>query len=227
MIVRICVSILPKTVTEALSLIEKAQKCEADFIEVRLDCLENCSELGDLANHGDVPLIATNRSLNCQGRFSGSETERLKILLDAAKNGFEYVDVESYIPRLRDFVIGLKRLDAKVILSFHDFDETLSLSGLYRVLEKEIANGADVCKIVTTAKHIEDNLTLLDFMSKACKNAKIVCFSMGELGKISRLFSPMFGGFFTIASIEKGRETAFGQMTIQEMRVAYQALGLT
>jgi 3-dehydroquinate dehydratase type I len=84
-----------------------------------------------------------------------------------------------------------------------------------------------VCKIITTAKHVEDNLTVLDFTSKASRNVKIVCFSMGELGKPSRLLSPLFGGFFTIASFERGKETASGQLTIQEMQTAYQALGLT
>ncbi len=56
---------------------------------------------------------------------------------------------------------------------------------------------------MTTAKTIEDNLTLLDFVSKASRRAKIVCFAMGEQGKISRLLSPMFGAFFTFASLEK------------------------
>jgi 3-dehydroquinate dehydratase len=50
---------------------------------------------------------------------------------------------------------------------------------------------------------------------------------MGELGKPSRLLSPLFGAFFTIASFERGKETASGQLTIQEMKTAYQALGLT
>jgi 3-dehydroquinate dehydratase len=49
---------------------------------------------------------------------------------------------------------------------------------------------------------------------------------MGELGRVSRLLSPLFGGFFTFASLELGSETAAGQMTIQEMRAAYELLGL-
>jgi 3-dehydroquinate dehydratase len=49
---------------------------------------------------------------------------------------------------------------------------------------------------------------------------------MGQLGKPSRLMSPVFGAFFTIASIEAGRRTASGQLTIREMRTLYKALGL-
>jgi 3-dehydroquinate dehydratase len=49
---------------------------------------------------------------------------------------------------------------------------------------------------------------------------------MGEKGKISRLLSPMFGAFFTFASLETGNETAAGQMSINEMRTAYALLGV-
>jgi len=224
--VKICVSILPETIAEALNLIEKAENYKADFIEVRLDRLENHSGLVDITNYGKAPMIATNRTPLCQGKFSGSETERQRILLNAARNGFEYVDVELSTPKLKDIVKDLHQMNVKPIISFHDFDGTPSLSKMYEVLENEIANGADVCKIVTTARLVKDNLTVLNFVSKACRSAKIVCFSMGELGKPSRLLSPLFGGFFTIASLERGRETASAQLTIQEMRTAYQALVL-
>ena len=86
-------------------------------------------------------------------------------------------------------------------------------------------SGAIVCKIVTTAKKIEDNLTVLNFVSAMPSKAKLVCFCMGENGKVSRLLSPMFGAFFTFASLEEGSETAAGQMTVQEMRAAYKLLG--
>jgi 3-dehydroquinate dehydratase type I len=211
---------------EALSLIEKAEESHADFIEVRLDCLENPRKLADLAAHGKTPKIATNKPRSCQGKFSGTETEQLQILLIAAKNGFEYVDIELTNPKLKETVRKLKSLGVKPIVSFHDFAESLSLPELNSVLEREIASGAGVCKIVTTANRIEDNLTILNFTSTVCSKAKIVCFAMGELGKVSRFLSPLFGGYFTFASLERGSETAAGQMTIQEMNNAYELLGL-
>jgi len=226
---RICVSILPKTVPEALRLIEKAGFAHADFIEVRLDCLEDCLEnhrgLADLAAHGKTAKIATNIPRSCQGNFSGTEAERQQILRDAAKSGFEYIDVELSTPQLKSLVKELKALGAKTIISFHKFDGSLSISELNSVLEREISSGADVCKIVTTAKRMEHNLTTLNFTLASSSKTKLVCFCMGEFGKISRLLSPLFGGFFTFASLEQGRETASGQMTIQEMKSAYALLG--
>jgi 3-dehydroquinate dehydratase len=44
---------------------------------------------------------------------------------------------------------------------------------------------------------------------------------------MSRLLSPVFGSFFTFASLERGAETAPGQMTVQELRTAYELLGLS
>jgi 3-dehydroquinate dehydratase type I len=216
------VSILPKTVPEALRLIEKAEAAHADFIEIRLDRLEDCLEnrqgLADLAAHGKTPKIATDKT-------SRTETAHRQLLTAAAKSGFEYIDVELSTPRLEALVKELRALGAKSIVSFHKFDGSLSISELNSVLEREIASGAEVCKIVTTAKQMEDNLNTLNFTSTASSKAKLVCFCMGERGKVSRLLSPLFGGFFTFASLEQGNETASGQMTIQEMKAAYEILG--
>jgi 3-dehydroquinate dehydratase type I len=224
--IRICVSVLPETVAEALELVERAENHGADLIEVRLDSLREHGELSDIAGCSKVSMIATNRPAKCHGKFQGNETERKQILLNAARNGFEYVDIELSTSKLGNIVSDVHGMGVKSVVSFHDFNETPRPSQMEEVLKKELASGADVCKVVTTAKSLEDNLTVLNFVSKACKSAKTVCFSMGELGKISRLLSPLFGGFFTFASLEKGRETASGQMTIQEMRTAYAALGL-
>ena len=221
MTARICVSILPKTVPEALRLIEKADVAHADFIEVRLDRLEDCLEnhrgLADLTAHGKTPKIATDKA-------SRNETEHRQVLITAAKSGFEYVDVELSTPQLEGLVRELKALGAEPIVSFHKFDGSLSISELNSVLEREISTDAEVCKIVTTAKQMEDNLTILNFVSAASSKAKVVCFCMGELGKVSRLLSPLFGGFFTFASLERGSETASGQITIQELKATYELL---
>jgi 3-dehydroquinate dehydratase-1 len=224
--IKVCVSLPPKTIDEASSLIEKAQAQNADLIEVRLDSLKKHDRLADIARSSKTPLIATNKSTKNHGNFSGSEEDRQRILMDAARNDFKYADVDLSTPNMSELIGNLREAGAKPIVSFHDFNGTPAMSQLTKVLEEEIAAGADVCKIVTTAKRVEDNLTILDFVSKASKNAKLVCFAMGELGKPSRLLSPVFGAFFTFASLDKKRKTAKGQLTIQEMRRAYEALGL-
>jgi len=220
------VSILPRTSTEALKLIEKAEEAKTDLIEVRLDKLKKHDRLADLASQGKTVKIATNKLLGCSGNFKGTETEQKQILLNAAKTGFNYVDVELSTSNLKEFTTQISDLGAKPIISFHDFERTLKVTELNSVLEREIACGADICKIVPTAERFEDNLTLLNFCSAASKRCSVVCFAMGEHGKVSRLLSPLFGCEFTFAALKSGSETASGQMTIQEMRSAYKLLGV-
>jgi 3-dehydroquinate dehydratase type I len=211
---------------EALSLIERAEKAQADLIEVRLDCLDASRNLSDVVKSTKIPLIATNKLQSEKGNFAGTETERQQTLLNAAKNDFEYVDVDLSSPKHKETIDKLKLLGAKPIVSYHKFDGALSVSEMEKVLEQEIASGASVCKIITTANQIEDNLIALNFVSTMSSKTKLVCFCMGELGKVSRLLSPMFGAFFTFASLQQGNETAAGQMTIQEMKAAYDLLEL-
>ncbi len=224
MTARICVSILPKNNLEALSLIETAEKAKANLIEVRLDCLESHRNLSDLVKGTKIPLIATNKLTIEKGFFAGTETERQQTLLSAAKNGFEYVDVDLLSLKLNETIGKLKPLGAKLIVSFHKFDGVLSVSEMEQILKQEMACGATVCKIVTTAEKIEDNLAVLNFVSANSGKSKIVCFCMGEQGKVSRLLSPLFGAFFTFASLEQGSETASGQISIQELRATFKFL---
>ena len=219
MTLRICVSVLPKTAAEALRLVEKAEESGADLVEIRLDRLDDLKGLADLAVHGKTPKIVTDKS-------SRSESERQHRLLSAAKTGFDYVDLDLSSQNLKSVAKEVNASGAECIVSFHDSNGSPSLPELNSVLDTEVSSGADVCKIVTVAKHIEDNLTLLQFTQAASAKAKIVCFAMGELGRVSRLLSPVFGGFFTFASLQRGGETASGQMTIREMRSAYELLEL-
>lgn len=222
---RICVSILPKNDLEAINLIEKAETAQADFIEVRLDSFETSRKLSDLSAHTRTPLIATNKLIIEKGRFQGTEAERQKTLLDAAESGFEYIDVDLSNPKLQDTIKSLKELGAKPIVSFHKFDGALTVPEMNAILEKQLASGASVCKIISTAKQVQDNLTALNFISENAGKTKLVCFCMGEQGKVSRLLSPVFGAFFTFASLEEGSETAPGQISIREMKTAYSLLG--
>lgn len=221
---KICVSILPKNDAEALKLIEKAETAQADLIEVRLDSFENSRKLSELPAYTRIPLIATNKLINEKGYFQGTEAERQRTLMDAADCGFEYIDLDLSNPDLQAIIMNLKEMGAKTIVSFHKFEGALTTSEMSDILEKQVASGANVCKIITTATKTQDNLTALNFISENAAKTKLVCFCMGKQGRISRLLSPVFGAFFTFASLEQGSETAPGQLSINEMRTAYSLL---
>ena len=226
MTIRVCVSLPSKTIDECINLIQKAETLNPDFIEIRLDYLEEFNRVNEISSYTKIPLIATNKSVEQHGTFSGSEFERQNTLIEAAKNGFEYVDVDLGIQNQAKLISNLHKNGTKVIVSYHDFINTPSLSELNIVLNEMIVLQADICKIITTAQNMKDNLLILNFISEASKKIKIVCFAMGEFGKHSRLVSPLFGAYFTFASLDKKRKTAEGQLTLQEMNLAYETLGL-
>jgi 3-dehydroquinate dehydratase type I len=221
---KICVSILPKNHTEALSLINKAETLDPDLIELRLDFLGPTINFDELVAHGNKPKIATVFSIEKETKPNITGVDQQNILLKAAEHGFNYVDVGLSSTNLKSFIKQIKALGCTPIVSFHDFVGSLPLVELEKILDEEISSGAEVCKIVTTASKIEDNIVLLDFVSKKSANTRLVCFCMGSLGKISRLLSPFYGSFFTFASLEKGSETARGQLSIQEMQEIYKIL---
>ncbi|MCW4034112.1 MAG: type I 3-dehydroquinate dehydratase [Candidatus Bathyarchaeota archaeon] len=226
MTVQVCVAVPPKTVTEALDLIKQAEAQHADLIEIRLDSLTSFDGIEKLASATEIPLIATNRPKDFGGNFSGTETERQQILFTAAKSGFEYVDVDLGTKNQAELVATLHDLGTKVIISFHDFARTPSLHILHNVLEAQIIACADVCKIVTTATTMDDNIVTLNLVTRGSKKTNVVCFAMGELGTPSRLLSAVFGGIFTFACLDEKRKTAKGQLTIHEMKQTYALLGL-
>jgi 3-dehydroquinate dehydratase-1 len=97
---------------------------------------------------------------------------------------------------------------------------TPPLKALKEVLEREINAGADICKVVTTARSFADNLTVLQLIKEFPK-IKMVAFAMGAAGQLSRVLCPLVGGYFTYASITEGRESAEGQLTVRELSKIY------
>ncbi|NIS60800.1 MAG: type I 3-dehydroquinate dehydratase, partial [Proteobacteria bacterium] len=82
------------------------------------------------------------------------------------------------------------------------------------------ATGANIIKIVTYANTMEDNLRVLELIPHARKRGlEIIAFCMGEMGRISRVMAALLGSYFSYASLEKGAESAPGQLTVQEMEV--------
>jgi len=224
--IQICVPLAADDVSGLIPMIEKAEDKGADLIEIRLDYLKRLKGIEKLVKHTSVPLIATNREYKQGGYRIQDEASRIQILIEVARTGFQYADVELTTKGLTDITLKLKDMGVKPIVSFHDFRSTPSQSEMEKIVKTQIKSGAEVCKLVTTANNIEDNLTCLRLLSKMKKITNLVCFAMGERGILSRALSPIFGAYFTYASLERGRETAPGQISISELRSLYKILGV-
>lgn len=228
---KICVPLSAKKLSDIVPMVQRAEESGADFIEIRLDymktnALTTIVDLGKVVDEASVPLIATNRQYQQGGSRRQDERERVGILLKAAEVGFQYVDVELTTAALESTVSRVKDSGAKSIVSHHDLKGTPTESEMERMVHLEIDAGADICKLVTTANDVADNVRCLAFARKISGFTDIICFAMGRKGAVSRALSPLFGAYFTFASLESGLETASGQMAIADLRDLYRKLGV-
>jgi 3-dehydroquinate dehydratase-1 len=223
---KICVPVMERSVSKVVRSLRLLERHDPDFIEIRFDTMRSPSSLSEIRDATERPLIATNRSKTQGGLFRGTERARLETLMQAAREEFDYVDVELRTKDAHRVVRQMKRHGAKVIVSYHSEKLTPTEERLESILVNEKRVGADVCKIVGTAKSYSDSLRCLRFVDKHARRTKLVCFSMGRLGIPSRILSPILGGFFTFASFRTGRETAAGQIPIDELQTLYEELGV-
>jgi 3-dehydroquinate dehydratase type I len=227
---RICVPLPVEKLSDLTSMIKRAENAGADLIEIRLDYLKDTQSqldaVKEVISQVSVPLIATNREQSQGGKRVQKEELRVQTLVKAAEEGFQYVDIELTTASLETIVKKILDCGSKPIISFHNFKGTPSDSEMENIVNSQIKVGASVCKLVTTAKTLDDSIRCLLFTQKMSKFTDIVCFAMGSQGVLSRILSPLFGGFFTFSALEAGFETSMGQTSLTELKDLYIKLGV-
>ncbi len=216
----ICVSLAE---TEAQKLVQHmgAVSEQADLIEIRLDALKNFSglKIQEILNATHLPVIVTNRSATEGGHFQGTEEARINLLLQAIDAGASHVDIElGTDTELRNTLIRhAQKAGTKTIVSFHDFHSTPDINTLTQILTHAIEAGADIPKIVTTACSLADVKKLLSLYNLV-QDQSLIAFCMGPCGKISRVACLALGAYLTFASPSAGKETAAGQIPLEDMK---------
>ena len=225
---KLCVAIQAGSPAE---LVERAEAALGDskFLEFRLDSLPK----PDLAlpkvkkfleEHREATAIATCRRKQHGGRFAGSLTAELEVLLAAAEAGCQIVDLEvesaesSRPAQLVRFRAGLREAGAALLVSFHDFSRT---RGLEKAAARIEAFQPDYVKVVSTARSLSDNLAVLKLIEEHSLSSHVVGIAMGEEGLVSRVLGPRAGAVFTFASFSDGAETAEGQVSARTLRDLY------
>src|SRR3989338_1419847 len=209
----ICIPITAKNMDSALADIKKANNI-ADIIELRIDYIKNNLNLKKLIEKAEKPLIVTNRNKFNNGKFEGSEEKRIGLLKKAIELNVDYVDIE--IDADCNEIITNKK-NSKIIISYHNFNETPENIG--EIYDNLKSTNADIIKITTKANKLSDNLKIIELV----KNSKkpIIAMCMGPLGEISRILAPLYGSFLTFASLEKGKESAPGQIPAEILKHVY------
>jgi 3-dehydroquinate dehydratase-1 len=208
----ICVPI----VSNDLAVIKKIEPL-ADLFEVRIDLIGKSWR--EVAGHLAKPWLACNRRAEEGGKWQRSEPDRIEELLGAIGLGASIIDIELATPGLAGAV---KEMKGKVncLISYHNIKGTPPLQELKEIIKSQLAAGADICKVVTTARTFADNFTVLQLI-KEFPGKKVVAFAMGAEGQVSRVLCPLAGSYFTYASITEGKESAAGQIAVEDLRKIY------
>ncbi len=210
--VRLCVAITDNDI-EAVKTVEPL----VDLYEIRIDLIgEGWLEL---PGHLVKPWIACNRRTEEGGSWHGSEEERTGELLKAVEMGANLVDIELSTPGVTGLV-GQVKGRAECLLSYHNLEGTPPLEAMKDIVRQQQHAGADICKVVTTAHEIPDNITVLELIHEF-PDLKVVSFAMGWAGQLSRVLCPLAGGYYTYASVEVGKESATGQLPAKILREIY------
>lgn len=192
-----------------ISQIEKINVLKPDMVELRLDLIrEDPMLIMDRLDDGPK-VIATCRPGNI------SDVERLDLLKALMDTKIAYIDIEidsdpAYCKELIEYARGKH---TEVIVSWHDFEKTVTSLELLEIMSDCYEMGADIAKIASMVNSVEDNARLLALYNVPGRK---VILGMGDLGKITRVAALKLGAEFTFASLDEGKETAPGQLTIDE-----------
>jgi 3-dehydroquinate dehydratase type I len=212
-----CIPIIARDTEEALRKMAMAAPL-ADIVEVRLDLMDSF-DLGPIIRSSVKPVLITYRSEKEGGMGKDDPDTVAGYLVSAIKEGTDIIDLELGMPlTVRERILNA-RGGTKVIISTHINDGTPSRDELKRIFNESVGAGGNIVKIVTRASRWDDNLRVLELIPEAREmDVDIIAFCTGPLGRMSRIFSLLMGAHMTFTSIQKGEESADGQIPIMEMK---------
>jgi 3-dehydroquinate dehydratase/shikimate dehydrogenase len=212
----ICVSLTEKTTDSLLARMAELEK-GVDLFEIRGDFVQDL-DLLKLIRLRSKPILFTCRAASEGGHFTEGEEKRRRILLEAMRRGFDFVDVEHKSSFLD---IMLEKTGHGLVVSFHDFEKTpQDLRTLYEDMRGQ---GADVVKLAFVPKTMEDVGRLVRLSADVFREGAtpVVGIAMGPMGLVTRLTGGRYGAPFTFASSHAGKEAGPGQLTHKEMAERY------
>ncbi len=217
----ICTVIQNKTAAQIEEILQ-----HVEMAEIRLDRCSLTDSETETCFESDVPLVATCRVSEVMASDpSLSEIKAASLceerLCRAIKAGARYVDVEVEAPKyMSKRVRSCAQENGTVFIkSFHDFSGTGSCEELKAVVEKCLHIGADIVKIVTTARTADEAERVLSLYDEFAPE-NLIAFSMGDAGRESRMQCLAKGAPYTYAALTEEDAAAPGQWSAAEMSSA-------
>lgn len=234
----ICLPLTAKNIHELHQEATELVVLAPDLIEWRVDHFEGHDEVNIVLNAldalrkiiGPMPLLFTCRTIHEGGCCNLSPNKLKKLNMAAAANGqIDLLDTE--ISNDTDLIYPLKdqcvKSKVKLVLSYHNFDNTPEETFLIDQLCRAQDLGGDIAKVAVMPNNADDVLKLLRaaYTARTQKiDIPIIAISMGEMGAISRIAGGSFGSDITFAIGRKS--SAPGQVPIENLRLHWKMLSI-
>ena len=199
-----------------------------DLFELRLDLISGNEEeveekLGRLRTEfSAISWLVTDRLVRDGGtRPNEDSEERLERLAYWAQDPqTSWVDLELEEPELVKAFAKVKKeveLDVSLLLSHHNFQNAYNQEELLQKCSEAAKLPVDGFKMALTFQSAEQEKELYTFLKSQPPLPIVAAFSMGELGKRSRIFAPLCGAPFTYGYFGEV-PSAPGQWSVKEMK---------
>jgi len=234
----LCATLTPKTIKELKDDLRMLGGNEFSLIEWRADYLFSTDRLTETvkigielikANFPSKPLLFTYRRMEEGGQASLGRNELIALrkevieqnkadLIDFEMYWFRYMQNEEDLNEYSSMMERAKEIGIKVLLSWHDFEQTPDDENLLSILLTQEEQGADVAKIAVYARTELDSDRLMDVSCKASEVLQIphIAISMGDIGKRSRYDWKNSKSCITFAPVHD--PAAPGQLSILELQ---------
>jgi len=220
---KICTVITGDTIEQFLKNLEKVQEI-SDMVEVRVDYINdvNLDMIKNIKTKLKTPAILTCRGVAEGGNFKDTTKKQETILNKAQELGYEYIDIDINLMNK----IVLNNTITKKIISYHNFEEMLSLLELEHIKKQMQSMQADICKFALKINNKNDTKVIYRLLLNKFENEKIIAIGMGKLGQETRIIGPLLGSYLTFASTKYG-QSAEGQIDIDKLQKIYENINNT
>ncbi len=211
-------SVLETDVARALAALDAAPGAPS-LVELRADQL-GPEEVERIVGAAPRPLLVAARRPVDGGSFAGSEDER-RALLERALGAGASIDVEwgTSVASLA----ARTEVRERVVLSHHG--GPCRIEPLRDVLRAMAAGPALRLKLVPHAQALDEVLALRTLLHEVTREGlRLAAFATGAAGVVSRILAPAWGSWATYGAIAPGRETASGQLTVDDLVGPYEVL---
>lgn len=228
----ICAPLVAGTVDALVEETAAIADKEPDLLEWRVDFFEGIADTDQVLEAAwrirqaapGIPLLFTRRSRREGGQpIDLAEEAVLDLYHAVCKSGlvalvdYEMGNEPEHVNRVRNLS---RRCGVKLVLSYHNFQQTPPEDELVAKIRMARQLDADVAKVAVMPGSLDDVLTVLRATLVASREVRIpvISMAMGGYGALTRLCGGVFGSALTFAV--GASSSAPGQVPIEDVRAA-------